>query len=229
MKFSHSLWKNRQICRPTHVLTKSINKMCHGKSCPIIWAIFKIFKNPHKVNNRPISENSPNLVTLIKSHLVTTYIYTGPTVDIAFESKELCQRFSSIKKFCSCWQKQFSCLLHNSELHNNLTTIAIAMSYICCNAFKLMFCVISGYLIKVHYCVSERPPSNWQKWLSWFVGKSGIVKRNPWANSIAQVFPPSQIFQGSCNVLKLLFIYKVGKAVYNSRMETKVCKTHSLT
>jgi hypothetical protein len=39
------------------------------KSGPTFWASFVIFKNLPRVKDRPTGENSPNLVTLLTTHL----------------------------------------------------------------------------------------------------------------------------------------------------------------
>jgi hypothetical protein len=55
-----SLWRNRPNCSPTSFFASFTVE----KSSPIVWPTFVIFKKQPKVNNRPIGENSPNLVTL---------------------------------------------------------------------------------------------------------------------------------------------------------------------
>jgi hypothetical protein len=45
--------------------SKLINNLKRGKSIPNVWATFVILKKVPKVNCHPMSENSPNLVTLM--------------------------------------------------------------------------------------------------------------------------------------------------------------------
>jgi hypothetical protein len=65
-----NLLQNRQKCSLPEFLSKLIhNFLIHnfkrGKSSPKMWATSESFKKLPKVNNDPIGEKSPNLVTLI--------------------------------------------------------------------------------------------------------------------------------------------------------------------
>jgi hypothetical protein len=53
---------------PTHFLAKLVNSHYRGKSNQKMSnATFVIFEKPPKENNRPMGENSPNLVTLSRN------------------------------------------------------------------------------------------------------------------------------------------------------------------
>jgi hypothetical protein len=65
-----SLWKNRPACGPTHFCQYKYITYSVEKSSPIFLATFVIFLKLPRVNNRPMGENLPNLVTLLKITLV---------------------------------------------------------------------------------------------------------------------------------------------------------------
>jgi hypothetical protein len=46
------------------IFAKLMHNLYHGKSSPKMWVTSVIFKKLPKVNNYPLGENSPNLVTL---------------------------------------------------------------------------------------------------------------------------------------------------------------------
>jgi hypothetical protein len=58
------------------------------KSSAKIWAAFAIFKKLPKVNTRPLGENSPNLVTLLR---LSPCMYTTEKIALSFcVSREKC-------------------------------------------------------------------------------------------------------------------------------------------
>jgi hypothetical protein len=67
-------WKSRPKCSPTKYLSKLINNCFRGKTGPKICLTSVIFKTLPKVNNRPIGEYLPNLVTLALVDIATTEI-----------------------------------------------------------------------------------------------------------------------------------------------------------
>jgi hypothetical protein len=60
--------KNSPKYSPTHFLAKYCISLTVENSSPKIRATIVIFKKLLKVNIRPMGENSPNLVTLLRSH-----------------------------------------------------------------------------------------------------------------------------------------------------------------
>jgi hypothetical protein len=63
-----SLWKSRPKCSPTHFLSKQ-------KRSPKFFAGSVIFQKIPDVNNHPMDENSPNLVTM---HMDRQLFFLGP-------------------------------------------------------------------------------------------------------------------------------------------------------
>jgi hypothetical protein len=65
--------KKSPKCSSTHFFLKNnLLSFTVNKSSPIIWATSVIFKRLSKVNNHPIGEKSPNLVTLqLRPHTVS--------------------------------------------------------------------------------------------------------------------------------------------------------------
>jgi hypothetical protein len=61
------LLKTRPNSSRINVLPQLVYYFHCGKNCSKIWATFEIFQRLPEVNNRPIGENSPNLVTLLES------------------------------------------------------------------------------------------------------------------------------------------------------------------
>jgi hypothetical protein len=56
--------KNRPKCGPAHFCVKIIIELYRGKNPNPNFGLTKYFKKLPKETNRPIGENSPNLVTL---------------------------------------------------------------------------------------------------------------------------------------------------------------------
>jgi hypothetical protein len=56
--------KNGPQCGPTHFLSKLMRNLNRGTSSPKNVGVFFRFQKSAKVNNRPMGENSPILVTL---------------------------------------------------------------------------------------------------------------------------------------------------------------------
>jgi hypothetical protein len=80
-----SLLKNRLKCGPTHFLSKLQYDFYRGKSIPKIMVTFYVFskKLPPK-SNRPISENSPNKVTLELIPTTAAFSTTYNTAVVVF-------------------------------------------------------------------------------------------------------------------------------------------------
>jgi hypothetical protein len=64
--------KSSQNAAQTIFLSKVIQYLYHEKSSPLLWATPAIFKLLTEVNNHPMSENSPNLVTLPQVKFATS-------------------------------------------------------------------------------------------------------------------------------------------------------------
>jgi hypothetical protein len=91
--------KSRPKCSPTHVLSKVTHNLTVEKYSPKIWATSVIFKKMYKYSNRPIRENSPNLVTVVETSTKTRVNFQAAPFDIFCGSKSqhiCCSGFNSL-------------------------------------------------------------------------------------------------------------------------------------
>jgi hypothetical protein len=151
-----SFWKHCPKCSPTHFFAKIITKILPLKILAKNWATSVIYKKLQKINNRPVHENSPNLVALGSSSVYCVAVCcrnvnAKSANKLSVEEEEeirnkrhvqvfrlLAQQSKSVRRSSVQWNFNFNSLV---SLH-----------------------VLTSKTLRIYICTSGRPDEFAKKW-----------------------------------------------------------------